>query len=139
MGFDPSLVGGTGLGRQFVPHAIRGNILDRPSRGSRPLWAQKPFQGPNRRAPFDFITSLVFNKRSLQLSKLLLTKKQYSVVKESVIIYSYFRYVQFVVKVGKRYIKFIPKAYRTLKNSKIISIRICRRGFYLVMSLRLFF
>jgi len=39
MGSDPSLVYGTGIGRQFVPHASRGNILDRPSRGSRPLWA----------------------------------------------------------------------------------------------------
>lgn len=37
MGSDPSLVRGTGLGRQFVPKASRGNILDRPTRGSRPL------------------------------------------------------------------------------------------------------
>ena len=37
MGSDPSLVRGTGLGCQFVPHASRGNILDRPSRVSRPL------------------------------------------------------------------------------------------------------
>ena len=28
---NPSIVRGTGLGRQFVPHASRGNILDRPS------------------------------------------------------------------------------------------------------------
>ena len=122
MGSDPSLVRGTGLGRQFVPHANRGNILDRPSRGSRPLWAQKPL-GPSRRGPFGFITPLVFHKRSaLQLSKLLLTKQQYSVVKELVIIYSYFRYVKFVVNIGKRCVKSIPKAYRTLKtkiNSKI--------------------
>ena len=101
MSSDPSLVRGTGLGRQFVPHASRGNILDRPSRGSRPLWAYKPFKG---RGPFGFITPLVFHKRSaLQLSKLFLTKKQYSVVKELVIIYSYFRYVKFVVKIGKHY------------------------------------
>ena len=129
MGSDPSLVRGTGLGRQFVPHASRGNILDRPSRGSRPLWAYKP------RGPFGFITPLVFNKRSaLQLSKLLLTKKQYSVVKELVIIYSYFRYVKFVVKIGKRCVKSIPKAYRTLKTkvgNKIISIRRRRRERYL--------
>lgn len=124
MGSDPNLVRGTGLGRQFVPHANRGNILDRPSRGSRPLWAYKPFKG---RGPFGFITPFVFHKRSaLQLSKLLLTKKQYSVVRELVIIYSYFRYVKFVVKIGKRCVKSIPKAYRTLKtkvNSKLISIR----------------
>ena len=135
MGSDPSLVRGTGLGRQFVPHASRGNILDRPSRGSRPLWAQKPFQGPSRRGPFGLITPLVFHKRSaLQLSKLLLTKKQYSVVKELVIIYSYFRYVKFVVKIEKRCVKSIPKAYQTLKikiNSKIISIRRRRRERYL--------
>ena len=133
MGSDPSLVRGTGLGRQFIPHASRGNILDRPSRGSRPLWAQKPFQGS--RGPFGFITPIVFNKRSaLQLSKLLLTKKQYSIVKELVIIYSYFRYVKFVVKIGKRCVKSIPKAYRTLKtkvNNKIISIRRHRRERYL--------
>lgn len=112
MGSDPSLVRGTGLGRQFVPHASRGNILDRPSRGSRPLWAYKPFKGGG---PFGFITPLVFNKRSaFHLSKLLLTKKQYSVVKELVIIYSYFRYVKFVVKVGKRCVKFhsgLTKSY----------------------------
>ena len=134
MGSDPSLVRGTGLGRQFLPHASRGNILDRPSRGSRPLWAQKPL-GPSRRGPFGFITPLVFHKRSaLQLSKLLLTKQQYSVVKELVIIYSYFRYVKFVVKIGKRCVKSIPKAYRTFKtkiNSKIISIRRRRRERYL--------
>ena len=104
--------------------ANRGNILDRPSRGSRPLWAYKPFKG---RGPFGFITPFVFHKRSaLQLSKLLLTKKQYSVVRELVIIYSYFRYVKFVVKIGKRCVKSILKAYRTLKtkvNSKLISIR----------------
>lgn len=39
----PSLVRGTGFGRQFVHHTSRGNILDRPSRCSRPLWSQKPF------------------------------------------------------------------------------------------------
>jgi len=135
MGSDPSLVRGTGLGRQFVSHASRGNILDRPSSSSRPLWAQKPFQGPGRRGPFGFITPLVFHKRSaLQLSKLLLTKKQYSILKELVIIYSYFRYVKFVVKIGKRCVKLIPKAYRTLKtkvNTKIISIRRRRRERYL--------
>ena len=84
----------------------------------------KPFKG---RGPFGFITPFVFHKRSaLQLSKLLLTKKQYSVVRELVIIYSYFRYVKFVVKIGKKCVKSIPKVYRTLKtkvNSKIISIR----------------
>lgn len=61
-------------------------------------------------------------------------KKQYSVVKELVIIYSYFRYVKFVVKIEKRCVKSIPKAYRTLKtkiNSKIISIHRGRRERYL--------
>ena len=129
MGYDPGLVRGTGLGRQFVPQASRGNILDRPSRGSRPLWAQKPL-GPSRRGPFGFITPLVFHKRSaLQLAKALLTESQYSIVRELIIIYSYFRYVKFVVRIGKRCVKSIPRVYRTLKtkiNSKIISIR--RRG-----------
>lgn len=43
MGSDPSLIRGTGLFRQFVSRASRGNILDRPARGSRPLWAKKPY------------------------------------------------------------------------------------------------
>ena len=42
-GLGPSLVNGTGPFRQFVPVASRGNILDRPPRGSRPLWAKKPY------------------------------------------------------------------------------------------------
>lgn len=132
MGCDPGLVRGTGLGRQFVPSASRGNILDRPRHGSRPLWAKKPFKG---KGPFGFITPLVFHKRSaLQLAKSLLTENQYSIVKELVIIYSYFRYVKFAVKVGKRCVKSIPKAYQTFKtkiNSKIISIRRRRREKYL--------
>jgi len=69
---------------------------------------------------------LVFHKRSaLQLSKFLLTKKQYLVVKELVIIYSYFRYVKFIGKIGKRCVTSISKAYQTKVNSKMISI--CRR------------
>ena len=47
MGSDPSLGRETGLGRQFVPHASRRNILNCPSRGSRSLWAHKPFQEPS--------------------------------------------------------------------------------------------
>lgn len=36
-GYNSSLVRGTGVFRQFVPKSSRGNILDRPPRGSRPL------------------------------------------------------------------------------------------------------
>ena len=116
MGSDPSLVRGTGLGRQFVPKASRGNILDRPTRGSRPLWAYRHIK-PGR-GPFGFISPVIFSKRStLGLAKLLLSNKNYSIVKQVVVLYSYFRYVKFVSKVAR---KFIPKAYRILKNRAII-------------------
>lgn len=116
MGSDPSLVRGTGLGRQFVPKASRGNILDRPTRGSRPLWAYRHIK-PGR-DPFGFVTPLIFSKRStLGLAKLLLSNKSYSIVKQVIALYSYFRYVKFVSKVAR---KFIPKIYRNLKNRAII-------------------
>jgi hypothetical protein len=116
MGYDPSLVRGTGLRRQFVPKASRGNILDRPTRGSRPLWAYKHIK-PGR-GPFGFVTPLIFSKRStLGLAKLLLSNKNYSIVKQVVALYSYFRYVKFVSKVAR---KFIPKIYINLQNKAII-------------------
>ena len=112
MDYDPSLVRGTGLGRQFVPKASRANILDRPTRGSRPLWAYKHIQ-PGR-GPFGFVAPLIFSKRStLGLVKLLLSKKNYAIVKQVVALYSYFRYVKFVSKVVQ---KFIPKIYRNPKK-----------------------
>jgi hypothetical protein len=115
MGSDPSIVRGTGLGRQFVPKASRGNILDRPTRGSRPLWA---YRHVKPRGPFGFISPLIFSKRStLGLAKLLLSNKTYSIVKQVVVLYSYFRYVKFVSKVAR---KFIPKVYRILKNKAVI-------------------
>lgn len=69
MGTDLSTVSETGIARQFVPQASRGNILDRPTRGSRPLWAYKyvkPGKGPFNpgRGPLAFISPLIFNKRS---------------------------------------------------------------------------
>jgi hypothetical protein len=95
VGSDPSLVRGTGLGRQFVPKASRGNILNRPTRGSRPLWDYRHIK-PGR-GPFGFVTPLIFSKRSiLGLAKLLLSNKNYSIVKQVVVLYSYFRYVKFV-------------------------------------------
>lgn len=48
--------------------------------------------------------------------------------------YSYFKYVEFVVKVEKRCVKSIIKAYQTFKtkiNNKIISIRRRQREGYL--------
>ncbi len=116
MGSDTSLVRGTGLRRQFVPKSSRGNILDRPTRGSRPIWAYKHIK-PGK-GPFGFVTPLIFSKRStLGLTKLLLSNKNYSTVKQVVTLYSYFRYVKFVSKVAR---KFIPKIYRNLKNRAII-------------------
>ena len=118
-GSDPSLVRGTGLARQFVPKASRGNIFDRPARGSRPLWAYKHMK--SGRGPFGFVTPLIFNKRStLQLAKLLLDNKKYSIVKQIVALYSYFRYVKFVHKVARKFIPIIPKIYKNLWNRAII-------------------
>ena len=115
MGSDPSLVRGTGVWRQFVPQASRGNILDRPTRGSRPLWAYRHIRP---RGPFGFVSPIIFSKRStLGLAKLLLSNKNYSIVKQIVVLYSYFRYVKFVSKVAR---KFIPKIYKRLKNRAII-------------------
>lgn len=116
MGSDPSIVRGTGFGRQFVPKASRGNILDRPTRGSRPLWARRHIK--SGRGPFGFISLLIFSKRStLGLAKLLLSNKNYSIVTQIVALYSYFRYVKFVSKIAQ---KVIPKIYRNLKNRAII-------------------
>ena len=114
MDSDPSLVRGTSLGRQFVPKASRGNILDRPTRGSRPLWAYKHIRPA--RGPFGFITSLIFNKRStLGLAKLLLSNKKYSIAKRVIALYSYFRYVKFVSKVAR---KLIPKRSIFIRQKK---------------------
>jgi len=63
-GLDPSLVRGTGPFRQFVPVASRGNILDRPTRGSRPLWAKKPYSKVIHHrgsGPLGFVTPLIEN------------------------------------------------------------------------------
>jgi len=116
MGSDPSLVRGTVLGGQFVPKASWGNIWNRPTRGSRPLWAYRHIK-PGR-GPFGFVTPLIFSKRSiLGLAKLLLSNKNYSIVKQVVALYSYFRYVKFASKVA---LKFISKIERNLKNRAII-------------------
>jgi len=122
-------VSGTGFAREFVPTPSRGNIFDRLARRSRPLWAQKPFNGPNKN-PKDFIMPLIFNKRStLQLAKVLLSEKSYSITKQIVALYSYGRFVKFISKVE---IKFIPKLYRNIKN-KIISILIKRKKQSLIL------
>jgi hypothetical protein len=64
-GLDPTLVNGTDAFRQFVPKSKRGNILDRPPRGSRPLWATKPYISViHHRGPLGFVTLVLFNKRS---------------------------------------------------------------------------
>ncbi len=121
-GVNPSLVRGTGLARQFVPVSSRGNILDRPTRGVRPLWAQKPVSKIDR-GPLVFITPLIFNKRSaLQLAKLLLSNKNYSIIKQTVAIYCYFRYVKLIYKIGKNS---TFKLYKAIKN-KLHFIRIKR-------------
>lgn len=44
-GVDANLVRGTGLNRQYVAKPYRGNILDRPPRGARPLWAYRHIWG----------------------------------------------------------------------------------------------
>ena len=64
-GLDPNLVRGTGAFRQFVPQSSRGSILDRPPRGSRPLWATNPYSRVihhRGRGPLGFVTPLIFNK-----------------------------------------------------------------------------
>ena len=101
-------------------------ILYRPPRGSRPLWAKKPYSSVihhRGRGPFGFVglvTPLLFNERSaLQLAKSLLSESSYGIVKETVGIYCYFRYVKFIYKVGK---KGIPILYKTLKP-KILSLK----------------
>lgn len=43
VGIDVNLVDGTGPFRQFVNPNSCGNTFDRPPRGSRPLWAKKPY------------------------------------------------------------------------------------------------
>ena len=80
------------------------------------MWAYKHIK-PGR-GPFGFVTLLIFSKRStLGLAKLLLSNKNYSIIKQVIALYSYFRYVKFVSKVAR---KFIPKIYINLKNRAII-------------------
>ena len=115
-GRDPSMVRGKGVVRQFVPPGNKGSILNRPPRGSRPLWTYKHVQ-PGR-GPLAFILPIIFNKRTtLQLARRLLSNDNYSVVKQVVAIYSYFKYVKFVTKVGRR---FIPRVGKFVKNKAII-------------------
>jgi hypothetical protein len=89
-----------------VSTANRGNILDRPPRGSRPLWTKKLFSSLIHHKSgglLGFIAPVLFSKRSaLQLAKSLLSEKSYEIVKETVGIYCYFRYVKFIYKVGKK-------------------------------------
>lgn len=61
---NPNLVRGTEAFRQFVPKSSRHNILNRPVRNTRPLWAQKPFTIPGGRGPLTFMKSIIFNKCS---------------------------------------------------------------------------
>lgn len=118
-GLYPSLVRGTGTFRQFVPVASRGNIFDRPPRGSRHLWAKKPYShfiNNKGRGPLGFITTVILTKESaLQLEKLLLSKKNYSIVKQIFAIYYYFRYLKLIYKIGKIVVQnFIKQLKRNL-------------------------
>lgn len=108
-GLNPSQVRGTGVFRQFVPKSSRGNILDRPPRGSRLLWANKVGHHRGRR-PLGFVTPLIFNKRSgLKLANALLPKKAYVIVNGTVAIYCYFRDAKFVYKIKKKVFQFCIK------------------------------
>lgn len=136
MGVDANLVTGTGAFRQFVKPINRGNILDRPPRNARPLWAKKPYsraiqnrgRGPlSPRGPFSgpkgplgFITPFIINERSaLRLAKRLLSQQSYAIVQDSFGVYCYYRYAKFIYKVGKTG---IPILYKNLKP-KIVSLK----------------
>lgn len=63
-GLDSNLVDRTGPFRQFVDPKFRGNISDRPPRGSRSLWARKSYNSvisTRDRGPLGFVTPLLFN------------------------------------------------------------------------------
>jgi len=81
------------------------------------LWAYKHIK-PGGRVPFGFVTPLIFSRRSaLGVAELLLSNRNYSIVKQIVTLYSYFRYTKFISKVAR---KFIPKIYKNFKNKAIL-------------------
>lgn len=84
--------------RQFVPTLIPLNLLQHPIRGSRPLWAYRPFIGCSK-DPLGFIISLISKKQSVpQLATRLLSESNYSIVKVIVFSYSDFRFSKFLSK-----------------------------------------
>ena len=115
-GYNANMVRGTGTMRQFVPQASRGDILNRPTRGSRPLWAYKHIKGG--RGPLGFISPFICNQVSaLKLAQRLLSNENYSIVKRIVVAYSYFRYVKFAAKLIR---KTLTRIYKIAKNRAIV-------------------
>jgi len=114
-GVDPSKVRGTGFGRDFVPPSSKGNILDCPPRGTRPLWAHKPFGPKGGRGPLGFILiPLIFNKRVvLKIANRILAKKIYFILNQIVVVYCYVRYVKFIYRIGKNV---VPSLYQKIKR-----------------------
>lgn len=146
-GQDPTLVRGTGLFQQFVPNGSIGKSLKaaKPLPGARPIWRQKAFKGNKNfnstgfnststgfnGTGFGFITPFVFNKRGvLMLAKSLLSPRPFSIIRDIIYLYSYYRYIKLAVKVFRKIKKPISSrmiCFKTKILNKIKAMRKSRR------------